>query len=288
MSPSSAAEPAKGIWERTRMVVARIILATLAAAGAAMSALWPVFGWVAPGLRIALGILVAVSAVMAAVLQGAEVVAKSRREKRVFSSIERLRRDYNIEFASLFGSLSNALDRPGDRGQLEGFIGQSAEKFLALVGNEDRCLRVAIYRMDGREDDDTPEDDYRLERIGTAPHGRSDLPRYEFKYNDPAERAVIRSLESRDIIKWPDLTEDYPVGHDPSRKYKAFYTMPVVSPGNRIKGMVTCDSTEVGVLGDRHEQSMRMITHLVSVGLTLMPKKVRMKLEDEGAEGESR
>lgn len=67
--------------------------------------------------------------------------------------------------------------------------------------------------------------------------------------------------------------------------YKAFYTMPVVSPSNKVKGMITCDSTEVGLLGKQHEQSLRMIAHLVSVGLTLMPKKARMKLENDGTEG---
>lgn len=243
-----------------------------------------------------MGVLMTVCAVAVFVFNWREDVAKEARDGREKDAVAQLREDheqevedlrteYTVEFAALFAALSSALDHPGDRGLFESFIGKSADKFLSLVGNHGRHLRVAIYRMDGREDEDTPEDDYRLERIGAEAHGRADVPRFEFKYSDPAEREVILSLESRDIIKWPDLAKSKPDCHGPSKRYKAFYTMPVVSPGNVIKGMVTCDSTEVGILGDRHEQSLRMIAHLVSVGLTLMPKKARIVLVDEDAEG---
>lgn len=285
MSASAAGEASKGRWESTSAVVTRIILAGLATAAAAVLGLWPVLGWDATGWRIALWVLFLVFTIFTAILQGAELVAKSRREKRQSTLVDRMRREYSIEFASLFGALSDALDKPGERGPFEAFIGDSAEKFLTLVGNDDRCLRVTIYRLDGREDEDTPEDDYRLERIGTRTHGRTDLPRFEFRYTDEVEREVIRALWGRTLIPWPDLTKAAPAGHDPSKKYQAFYTMPVVSPSNEVKGMITCDSTEVGVLGEQHEQSLRMIAHLVSIGLTLMPKKARMKLEDEGTEG---
>ncbi len=257
----------------------------ITAVGSALTALWPALGWGTSWLRIALAVVVALAAIAAALLQIAEIVAKHRREGRESTLVERMRSEYSAEFASLFGALADALDKPGERGSFESFIGDSAEKFLTLVGNEDRCLRVAIYRLDGREDDDTPEDDYRLERIGTRPHGRADLPRFEFRYTNVVEREVIKALWGRTLIPWPDLTKDAPPGHNPSKKYQAFYTMPVVSPSNTVKGMITCDSTKVGVLGEQHAQSLRMIAHLVGVGLTLMPKKVHMKLENEETEG---
>lgn len=169
---------------------------------------------------------------------------------------------------------------------LESFIGQSAEKFLSLVGNEDRCLRVAIYRLDGREDDVAPDDDYKLERIGSVPHGRDDMPRFEFKHSDPVERDVIKSLDRREIIKWNDLTKDAPRGYDKDKSYKAFYTMPLVAPDNAIKGMMTCDTTEAGSLGARHEQTLKMIARAVTIGLILMPTSVHMTLEDDGTEGD--
>lgn len=285
MSSTATDAAAKGRWESTPAIIWRYVAVGITAVGGAFTALWSALGWGAPGWRVALAAVVVFAALAAAVLQVAEAVAKHRREARESTLFERMRSEYSAEFASLFGALADALDKPGERGPFESFIGDSAEKFLTLVGNENRCLRVAIYRLDGREDDDTPEDDYRLERIGTRPHGRADLPRFEFRYTDEVEREVIDALWGRTLITWPDLTKDAPRGHDPSKMYKAFYTMPVVSPSNKVKGMITCDSTEVGLLGKQHEQSLRMIAHLVSVGLTLTPKKARIVLVDEDAEG---
>lgn len=248
----------------------------------------PAIGPERPALRVVLGVIAGVIAVLVALLHIMDQQSTTKRENADQHEIERLRehhaveidglrRKYVTEFATLFGSLAHGMSFPGNSPVFRHFLGECAERFLTLVGNGEGHLRVAIYRLEGREDYETPEDDFLLERITPTAYGRTDLPRMHFKYNNEDERAVITSLREGDIVKWPDLTKHSPASYKQSKKYKAFYTMPVMGPRGDVLGMVTCDSIKVGVLGDHHEQSLRMIAHLVGIGFTMMKQTAQIQ-----------
>lgn len=283
----------KGRWERWPLLGTRLGLLLVGTVVGVWSPFWPATGPGVPWWRGALSATVVVCALVAVVLQIMEFRARDSREandakakaeyerqrtaldEQHAQEINRLRARYTTEMASLFGSLSHTLQSQEQSAVFELFLGECAQRFLALVGNEGGCLRSAIYRLEGREDFETPADDVWLQRVTPVGQGRADVPRPRFRYEDDVGRKLIDNLRTKDLLRDDDVVSD--------RLYKAYLTVPVRSPSGQLLGMMTCDSTDRSVLQERHEQSLRMMAHLVGIGITLMKRRpIRLVMEGPG------
>ncbi|MEU2418926.1 GAF domain-containing protein [Brachybacterium paraconglomeratum] len=296
MSRPKRAKDRRWFWGKLPADAVRLAAAPL---GAAVAGLGPIL---LPGATVARVMLVVLGFALAAV--GIIVTLKNdafldREHASEVASLSEAHANGKLQGRDQLASamresisaLSRAIKEKVAGASTSHFVDQCAMAALELMKEFDPDVSVCIYKLDRREDDETPSDDWSLRRVGER-HGGFFPAREEFRYDSEEGAFAIDRLRRGQTLRYPDLREEAPPGHDAQRPYAGFLSVPV-NFNSSLRGMMSVDVQVPGILSKQHERSLMMIASFVGIGLTMIndraePQRparaaVLRAIEEEGA-----